>query len=397
MTASLLAFGTTAEACQGSANALALSGLCKEDATQKLGAPSELFTKGLAVYGCRPDVAETKFGQDKVLLYWASKCKAEAAELVLKQTGDAQELYIAGGGMNSTGKPIRLATLLNSGPGATSGPLLDFVHKNMRKSGVSAPDAFKSCRAFPATSYAKDAWVVDAPKGYTAANGATQRGCGSFGYSRNNRSFWRVADGHSWFFQIGKNGYTDFDPITLSIVSVSKPAPAPTPAPKAPAAPVASKPVSQGLAVTAASAPPFSGPANIAGTPGINEQFYDQARDYAVFSGSEGGNARYCVAERDFSGLKLRIGFDGGQWQLALPVSSEPDYYGQLEIDGRAIGMSGTASNSWTIAWIGRPELDAIKAGSLMIMDIGRHSFDFPLNGSTAAILKIEECTQRLR
>jgi len=106
---------------------------------------------------------------------------------------------------------------------------------------------------------------------------------------------------------------------------------------------------------------------------------------------------RYCVAERDFGGSILRIGFDGGQWQLAVPYGSDPDYYGEFDVDGHTAGLSGTAANGWTFAWISAPHLDAIKEGNLMILDIGKASLDFTLDGSTAAILKVQECVQRLR
>jgi hypothetical protein len=134
---------------------------------------------------------------------------------------------------------------------------------------------------------------------------------------------------------------------------------------------------------------------NIANAPGARERRYGKARGWTVYDGKIDGRTRYCVGEKDYGGTSLRLGFDGGQWQVAVPYPASPDYYGSFDVDGRSEGMSGTSDGEWSFGWIGMPELDAIRNGNLLILDIGKASFDFDLKGTAAVITKIEECMGR--
>jgi hypothetical protein len=136
-----------------------------------------------------------------------------------------------------------------------------------------------------------------------------------------------------------------------------------------------------------------------------SESFYGKARGWNVFSAASPSGFAFCFAETVRSdGRALRIGWDGMQWQLAVPVTSTPDWQGTLQIDGRGSGqgygrggddISGTAVRAWTIAWLGLAELDGLRNGRVAVLGVGRSDFDFPLTGSTAAIQKVEECVQR--
>lgn len=65
-----------------------------------------------------------------------------------------------------------------------------------------------------------------------------------------------------------------------------------------------------------------------------------------------------------------------------------------MEIDGKVTGLAGTVANRWTVAWLSVGELDAIKAGHQLIMNIGKASLDFSLSSTTATVLKVQECLQ---
>lgn len=134
-------------------------------------------------------------------------------------------------------------------------------------------------------------------------------------------------------------------------------------------------------------------------------EFYGAARGWNVFAGSEHGKFAYCYAEKDRGdGNSVRFGFDNMQWQLAVPVDSNPDWEGTLQIDGQGSGqgygsggdyISGTAVPGWTIAWLGMPELDGLQQGSQALLGIGKADFDFGLEGAAAASLKVQECVER--
>ena len=136
---------------------------------------------------------------------------------------------------------------------------------------------------------------------------------------------------------------------------------------------------------------------NIGETPGVRDVHYGSVRGWEILSGRERGRVRYCYAavDRDGNGDDVRIGYSSGQWQIAVPVRARPDWYGQLEIDGRVTGASGTAGRGWTFAWIGLPELDALRAGDTAILSVGKFDVEFSLSGVTAATLMVEECVDR--
>lgn len=132
------------------------------------------------------------------------------------------------------------------------------------------------------------------------------------------------------------------------------------------------------------------------------ETYYGQARGWNVFVARTPAGPAYCFAEGVRSdGTAHRLGWDGMQWQLAVPVTSDPDWQGTLRIDGLGSGqgygrgpdtISGTAVGGWTIAWLGMAELDGLQQGQQAILGAGRGDYDFMLTGSAAAILKVQEC-----
>lgn len=135
------------------------------------------------------------------------------------------------------------------------------------------------------------------------------------------------------------------------------------------------------------------------------ENYYSETRGWRVFAARVGGRFGYCFGEAAREdGSIFRLGWDGQQWQLAVPMSSSPDWQGTLEIDGAGSGqgyrhggafISGTAIGDWTIAWLGEAELDGLRQGKVAVLGVGKADYDFRLSGSTAAILKVKECVGR--
>jgi hypothetical protein len=134
---------------------------------------------------------------------------------------------------------------------------------------------------------------------------------------------------------------------------------------------------------------------NIVNARSSGEAPYASVRGWDVRSGAIAGRFAYCAAEMRTGGTRLRLGYDNAQWQLAVPYPARPDYQGSMEIDGRQIPLSGTSDGTWTFGWLTRGDLDAIRNGNQLILDIGKASLDYQLVGAAAAILKIEECVER--
>lgn len=370
------AFATSAQAqCAAGERQLPVSGLCTGEAKKKLGKPGGFFLEGLKVNGCKAAVGEAPMMGDEALLYWGAKCQGDVTQIVAEGGAHQGGLFVVGGGAHPAGGRYQVATIIGGDEKNSPQALLKWTRDDMRGSGANKT-ALAACKAYNAKKFAKDAWVVDAPKGYALPNGNKVRDCGRYGYLSDARSYWRTFGQLSWHFDLGQDAYSDVDPSTIRLVKA-----------------VAQAPAGGG----AGSAPAATGTFNIAGDPRMAEQVYGQARKYTVYSGGDRARVQYCVAQRDFGGSTLRIGYDGGQWQLAVPYGNDPNYQGQLEVDGRQFFAGGTSANGWTFAWIGLQELEAIQSGSLMILDVGRASLDFPLDGTTAAVLKVQECVQRLR
>ncbi|TDP46200.1 hypothetical protein [Zavarzinia compransoris] len=134
---------------------------------------------------------------------------------------------------------------------------------------------------------------------------------------------------------------------------------------------------------------------DIAGTPQAVESHYAEVRGWTVTGATVAGNFAYCTGEFPDRGSVWRLGWDGMQWQVALPVENAPDWSGQIIVDGNSRSISGSARNGWTFAWLGMAELDAIRSGKAMLVTIGRTASDHKLVGTAAVISKIEECVAR--
>ena len=134
---------------------------------------------------------------------------------------------------------------------------------------------------------------------------------------------------------------------------------------------------------------------DIVNVPNSTEHKYASVRGWDVYGGNVGGQFEYCVAEKNDGGSVLRFGVDKnfGQWQLAVPYPARREWEGQLEIDGNAQFTQGTSDGQWSIAWLNNAyDLERIRNGNVLILDIGKASIDHTLRGSAAVILKIEEC-----
>ncbi|MGH2343356.1 hypothetical protein ACRC7T_17970 [Segnochrobactraceae bacterium EtOH-i3] len=134
---------------------------------------------------------------------------------------------------------------------------------------------------------------------------------------------------------------------------------------------------------------------DIAGIPGIVENPYGETRGWQVVSATLKGRFAYCAGIYDDNGTPWRLGTDGQQWQLALPMTAKPDWQGYLGVDGDSRPTSGSAARGWTFLWLWLPERDKIGAGSDMTIKVGSRSVHHPLIGTAAVITKIEECMSR--
>lgn len=134
---------------------------------------------------------------------------------------------------------------------------------------------------------------------------------------------------------------------------------------------------------------------DIMATPGAVEQDYANVKGWHVSASYLGGSLAFCSAGKHIGNTYMSIGYDGMQWQLAVPIANQPaDWSGGLEVDGDLRHASGTSTSGYAIAWLGLRELDRLQRGNQAIMSVGKHDYDFSLAGITASTLKVTECVQ---
>ncbi|GIL03276.1 MAG: hypothetical protein BroJett030_31750 [Alphaproteobacteria bacterium] len=129
---------------------------------------------------------------------------------------------------------------------------------------------------------------------------------------------------------------------------------------------------------------------------GGHETAYGETRGWRVVSGAVDGKFAYCAGELADGDTVWRLGYDTMQWQLGVPYMASPgEWQGEYEIDGRRMPASGVAGDGWSFMWLGLQELDEVRNGNEIVLDIGRASIPHPLKGTAAVITKIEECVSR--
>jgi len=145
---------------------------------------------------------------------------------------------------------------------------------------------------------------------------------------------------------------------------------------------------------------------------GDNERFekpYGVAREWDVRAATSGSTFMYCVAVSKREGRDVRVGIDttvmdqagAGQWQVAVPFTSEKVWDGNFKVDGKGTGngggsqISGASVQSWSIAWLTAGDVDAMRKGKRAMLSVGKQTYDFSVEGAAAALLKVEECRAR--
>lgn len=136
---------------------------------------------------------------------------------------------------------------------------------------------------------------------------------------------------------------------------------------------------------------------NIANTKGVQESsYFASVKGWKVIVGTVNGQPAYCAAINNQAGSELRLGYDGGQWQMAVPYSSgHGEYSGNMDIDGRETGTYGESDGNWTFLWLNLGERDVLMNGQQVTIEVGKVSLDYDLTGAAAAVVKVEECVER--
>lgn len=366
------------------------SGLCTSQVKHLLPAPSEDFLLGLEISGCKVAVSDGNI-LGHTMIYWAAQCQGTPAKLEGGMGAHSGSLDVWGGGMyaDDINDPVKVATILASEPKDPTSGMMRWIREGMKADGYDAA-AIAKCAPRKEPMFGPDALVVDefAAGKVPVSSGGPRSACGSYGYTEESHAYWRVVHGLAFHFDLGQDAYKDIDPNSLIILDKIEKG-------IRPVGDVMADVRAYDTSSGAGSQPSGGTAATIAEMAGAQETAYGETRGWTIVSGAVGGAFSYCAGENTINGIKVRLGGRDGNWQIGINSVFPADYNGQFVVDDQTWNMTGTATQNWTIGRIDEAALNAIGQGNLMILDIGRVSFDFPLVGTAATILKVKECVQR--
>lgn len=119
-------------------------------------------------------------------------------------------------------------------------------------------------------------------------------------------------------------------------------------------------------------------------------------RGWNVFAASDFNGFAYCFARRSDGQNNYRLAWDRRSWSLGTNyLHSSSNFNTDLEIGNQRYTVQGKNEGDYSVLTLGAGEIAAIKAGSVAYWDIHNATIEMSLRGTTAAILKVEECVQR--
>lgn len=157
--------------------------------------------------GCEWAVEETPINQ-QVLLYRALKCEGKETRLVYKPGKPLGELVYESAGYGDADGALKGQVLVRIAPADTKdvfGSVLKAVLP-----AIEDPATAAKCHVRKAgiDVWPDDALVVDdltPAEAEAVAGDGPRTACGPLGLDEDSAAYWRVFQGHGWFFQLGQD------------------------------------------------------------------------------------------------------------------------------------------------------------------------------------------------
>jgi len=170
--------------------------------------------------GCEWVVNETEMPMGDYLLYRAARCNGQTAHLAFAGGAHMAELTldpsVVGG--EAVAMDVPMVRIVSSDPEAPEANILAYVNEDLEASGSD-----EDCSVRPANvpGWPADALVADVSPEVAAesADDGPRAACGTYGFSEDETSYWRVFQGWTWFFQLGQDLYQDIDPRSLTLLT----------------------------------------------------------------------------------------------------------------------------------------------------------------------------------
>ena len=202
------------EPCADDGVRLELTGLCAGRAINYLN--METSASPEAPDGCEWKVMETQIVDD-VLLYRGLKCEAGETKLEFAGGAERAELQLVNSAfLGKVEEPPTYVYVYT-----IEGDPRQGVTQRAREAMEDEAEA-ASCNARNASleGWPSDALVVDIPAAQAAKapSGEIRTACGPLGLNEDETSYWRVAQGYGWFFQLGQDAF-EIDPGSFTLMT----------------------------------------------------------------------------------------------------------------------------------------------------------------------------------
>lgn len=203
--------------CPADGDRLPITGICASRAADYLNTPGG--TSPEAPKGCGWIVQETRFGND-VLLYRALQCGAKATRLAYTEGAGMSDLAYDTAAYGDAENALKGEVLVRVTGSDESNKTANLLR--IARDGIDNPQESQGCmvRNAGVDVWPADALVVDVSKAEAAkaSPDGPRTACGPFGLNEDESSFWRVFQGHSWFFQLGQDLW-QVDPGSFTLLS----------------------------------------------------------------------------------------------------------------------------------------------------------------------------------
>lgn len=169
--------------------------------------------------GCEWIVQETRFGKE-VLLYRATQCGSKTTTLGFTEGPGMTDLSYdtaAYGDAENALKGQAVARVAGADSSDKTATIL-----RIARDAIDDPAEREACSVRNARieMWPEDALVVDvsAAQAAKAPPDEPRSACGPFGLNEDETAFWRVFQGHSWFFQLGQDVW-QVDPGSFTLLA----------------------------------------------------------------------------------------------------------------------------------------------------------------------------------
>lgn len=198
--------------CPDDGPRLALTNICAGRAHAYMNAVGE--TPALPDQ-CQWSVQETEMPAGEVLLYRAANCGDATSKLEFAGGARSAELHLVQSGL--TGDALEptdwpMVRIIGVMDDDLTGNILLFARDAMEDQTQAQDCVVKF------TEWEAEAVIVDVQNPEPSPDGP-RAACGPYGLDQDNRSFWRVQQGFSWFFDLGQDAYLDIDPGSLTLMT----------------------------------------------------------------------------------------------------------------------------------------------------------------------------------